>query len=95
MHPLSIGGYIIDTPGIKGFGIVDFEDVEVAGYFPEFFQLKHACKFHNCKHIDEPKCAIKEGLEQETIAPSRYFSYLQIMQGEEEHFRKDIYGQKK
>ena len=93
MHPLSFGGYIIDTPGIKGFGMVDFEDDEIAGYFPEFFELKQKCKFHNCKHIDEPKCVIKSGLEDDTIAPSRYFSYVQIMRGEEEHFRKDIYGQ--
>lgn len=94
MHPLSFGGYIIDTPGIKGFGMVDFEEEEIAGYFPEFFELKQECKFHNCKHIDEPKCAVKAGLENDTIAPSRYFSYVQIMRGEEEHFRQDIYGQK-
>mgnify|MGYP001325077136 CR=1 FL=1 len=91
MHPLSFGGYIIDTPGIKGFGMVDFEDVEIAGYFPEFFELKQNCKFHNCMHIDEPKCAIKAGLENDTVAPSRYFSYLQIIKGEEEHFRQDVY----
>lgn len=91
MHALSFGGYIIDTPGIKGFGMVDFEDVEIAGYFPEFFELKQHCKFHNCMHIDEPKCAVKAGLEEDTVAPSRYFSYLQIIKGEEEHFRQDIY----
>lgn len=95
MHPLSFGGYIIDTPGIKGFGIVDFEEDEISGYFPEFFELKQECKFHNCKHIDEPKCAVKKGLEEDRIAPSRYFSYVQIMRGEEEHFRQDIYSQKK
>lgn len=95
MHPLSFGGYIIDTPGIKGFGIVDFEEDEISGYFPEFFELKQECKFHNCKHIDEPKCAVKMGLEKDRIAPSRYFSYVQIMRGEEEHFRQDIYSQKK
>ncbi len=95
MHPLSFGGYIIDTPGIKGFGMVDFEEEEIAGYFPEFFELKQNCKFNNCKHIDEPKCAIKQGLEDDTIAPSRYFSYLQIIKGEEEHFRQDIYSTKK
>lgn len=95
MHPLSFGGYIIDTPGIKGFGIVDFEQDEIAGYFPEFFEIKQECKFHNCKHLDEPKCAIKAGLENDTIAPSRYFSYVQIMRGDEEHFRQDIYTQKK
>ena len=95
MYPLSFGGYIIDTPGIKGFGIVDFEEDEIAGFFPEFFKLKQQCKFYNCKHLDEPKCAVKAGLEDDTIAPSRYFSYVQIMRGEEEHFRQDIYTQKK
>lgn len=95
MHPLSFGGYIIDTPGIKGFGMVDFEDEEIAGYFPEFFELKQNCKFHNCMHIDEPKCAIKAGLEDDSVAPSRYFSYLQIIKGEEEHFRQDLYTTKK
>jgi ribosome biogenesis GTPase len=94
MHPLSFGGYIIDTPGIKGFGMVDFEDEEIAGCFPEFFELKQNCKFHNCMHIDEPKCAIKAGLEDDSIAPSRYFSYLQIIKGEEEHFRQDVYTTK-
>jgi ribosome biogenesis GTPase len=92
MHSLSFGGFIIDTPGIKGFGMVDFEKEEISGYFPEFFKLKQDCKFHNCMHIDEPKCAVKLGLEADRIAPSRYFSYLQIVKGEEEHFRQDIYG---
>jgi ribosome biogenesis GTPase len=92
MHSLSFGGFIIDTPGIKGFGMVDFEKEEISGYFPEFFKLKQDCKFHNCMHIDEPKCAVKLGLDEDFIAPSRYFSYLQIVKGEEEHFRQDIYG---
>lgn len=92
MHPLSFGGYIIDTPGIKGFGMVDFEEDEISGLFPEFFELKKDCKFHNCRHIDEPKCAVKAALKNGAIAPSRYFSYVQILKGEEEHFRQDIYG---
>ena len=56
--------YIIDTPGIKGFGVVDFEENEVGDYFREFFALKHLCKFNNCLHINEPKCAVKEALEK-------------------------------
>jgi ribosome biogenesis GTPase / thiamine phosphate phosphatase len=92
MHALSFGGDIIDTPGIKGFGMVDFELEEIGDYFPEFFAIKGKCKFHNCMHTNEPKCAIKEGLENDTIAPSRYYSYLQILKGEDEHFRPDIYG---
>lgn len=95
MHPLSFGGYIIDTPGVKGFGMVDFEEDEIANYFPEFFALKQDCKFHNCMHVNEPKCAVKAGIENDTVAPSRYYNYLQMLKGEEEHFRQDIYSLKK
>jgi len=91
MYSLSFGGYIIDTPGIKGFGIVNVEKEEIDGYFPEFYKLKQACKFNNCMHIEEPGCAIKSALKDHTIAPSRYSSYLQIVNGEEAYFRKDIY----
>ncbi|WP_196890906.1 ribosome small subunit-dependent GTPase A [Aureivirga marina] len=92
MHPLSFGGYIIDTPGIKGFGIVDFEKNELGNYFPEFFELKSECKFHNCLHVNEPKCAVKEALDRGEIAPTRYNSYLQMLEGDEENYRQDIYG---
>ena len=91
MFDLSIGAQIIDTPGIKGFGVVDIEKEELGNYFPEFFEAKINCKFNNCLHIEEPKCAVKEGLENGEIAWSRYKSYLQIMKGEEEHYRKDIF----
>lgn len=94
MFDLSFGGQIIDTPGIKGFGVVEINKEELGNYFPEFFKLKEYCKFNNCLHIEEPQCAIKEALEKEEIAWSRYKSYLQIMEGEEEHFRKDIYPEK-
>ena len=89
MFSLPFGGYLIDTPGIKGFGVVDFEPNEVTDYFPEFFALKGNCKFNNCLHINEPKCAIKEAVEDGEIAESRYKSYSQIIQGEEEHYRTD------
>jgi len=92
MYDLSFGAQIIDTPGIKGFGIVEVEKDELGGYFPEFFELKQHCKFNNCLHLEEPQCAVKEALENEEVAWSRYKSYLQIMEGEEEHFRKDIYN---
>ena len=92
MFKLSFGGFIIDTPGIKGFGVVDFEPEEITDYFPEFFRLKSNCKFSNCKHINEPKCAIKEAVENGEIAYSRYNSYLQIIEGDEEHYRTDIYS---
>lgn len=94
MFDLSFGGQIIDTPGIKGFGVVEIDKEELGDYFPEFFELKERCKFNNCMHLEEPQCAIKEALENEEIAWSRYKSYLQILAGEEEHFRKDIYTEK-
>jgi len=91
MFDLSFGAQIIDTPGIKGFGIVEVDKEELGGYFPEFFALKENCKFNNCLHLEEPHCAVKKALEQEEIAWSRYRSYLQMIEGEEEHYRKDIY----
>ncbi len=91
MFDLSFGGQIIDTPGIKGFGVVEIDKEELGDYFPEFFALKENCKFNNCLHLEEPQCAIKDALENEEIAWSRYKSYLQILEGEEEHFRKDLY----
>jgi len=94
MFDLSFGGKIIDTPGIKGFGVVEMEKEELGDYFPEFFELKKHCKFNNCMHLEEPHCAVKKALETEEIAWSRYRSYLQILEGEEDHFRKDIYDEK-
>jgi len=89
MFDLSFGAKIIDTPGIKGFGVVDMDKEEVGDYFPEFFKLKQHCKFNNCLHLKEPKCAVKLALENGDIAFSRYRSYLQILEGEDEHFRTD------
>ncbi|KJJ39977.1 ribosome small subunit-dependent GTPase A [Aequorivita vladivostokensis] len=94
MFDLSFGGQIIDTPGIKGFGVVEMDKEELGDYFPEFFERKENCKFNNCLHLEEPQCAVKEALENEEIAWSRYKSYLQILEGEEDHFRKDIYNEK-
>lgn len=87
MFDLDFDARIIDTPGIKGFGVVDIEKKELSDYFPEFFALKSECKFNNCLHIDEPQCAVKEALERDEIAWSRYKSYLQILKGEDEHYR--------
>lgn len=92
MYDLSFGAKIIDTPGIKGFGIVDMEKEEISGYFPEFFKLKDRCKFNNCLHKEEPKCAIKEALEKDEISWTRYNSYLKILEGDDEHYRTDIYN---
>ncbi|MBP0903090.1 ribosome small subunit-dependent GTPase A [Mariniflexile gromovii] len=89
MFDLSFGGKIIDTPGIKGFGVVDMDKEEIGDYFPEIFKLKRDCKFNNCLHIQEPKCAVKKALDNDEIAFSRYRSYLQIVEGEDEHYRTD------
>ena len=93
MYDLSFDARIIDIPGIKGFGIVDMEKEEISGYFPEFFKLKDQCKFNNCLHKDEPHCAIKKALEDDKISWSRYKSYLKILEGDEEHYRTDIYDE--
>lgn len=93
MYDLSFNAKIIDTPGIKGFGIVDMEKEEVSGYFPEFFKLKDQCKFNNCLHKEEPHCAIKAALEKDEIAWSRYNSYLKILEGDEENYRTDSYDE--
>ena len=85
MYDLSFDARIIDTPGIKGFGIVDMDKHEIGDYFPEFFALKSECKFNNCLHLDEPKCAVKEALENNEIAASRYRSYVQMLTGEEDN----------
>ncbi|QXP77723.1 MULTISPECIES: ribosome small subunit-dependent GTPase A [Winogradskyella] len=89
MFDLGFDAKIIDTPGIKGFGVVDMEKEEVGDYFPEFFALKQDCKFNNCIHLNEPKCAVKDALEADDVSYSRYRSYLQILEGEDEHYRTD------
>ncbi|MCL7765018.1 ribosome small subunit-dependent GTPase A [Polaribacter sp. Z014] len=95
MFDLSFDARIIDTPGIKGFGVVDIDKYELGDYFPEFFALKQNCKFNNCIHTKEPQCAVKEALEKEEVSWSRYKSYLQILSGDEdkEHFRTDVWNE--
>ena len=85
---------LIDTPGIKGFGLVEMEKEEVGNYFPEFLALKEHCKFNNCIHLKEPGCAVKEALENNELSWSRYDSYLQIIASEDDDYRPDIYHQK-
>lgn len=80
MHPLSGGGWLVDTPGIREFGIVDLQPEEVALYFPEFAERLSHCKFHNCVHLHEPGCAVLGGLQEGEIAISRYESYLSILE---------------
>lgn len=79
------GGYIIDTPGIRGFGTIDFKKEEVSHFFPEIFDISKDCRFNNCLHINEPGCAVREALENHFISESRYNSYLSILEDEEEN----------
>jgi ribosome biogenesis GTPase len=79
MHPLQSGGFIIDTPGIKAFGLVDLEKEHYAHYFPEMRDQLGKCKFHNCLHLEEPDCQVKESVQNGNIAESRYKTYLQLM----------------
>ena len=80
MHDLSFGGHIIDTPGIRGFGIIDMKPEEIDHYFPEIFTLKQDCKFNNCNHLNEPGCAVKKAVDNHTISVNRYNSYLQLLE---------------
>ncbi len=79
MFELPQGGYIIDTPGIKGFGTIDFDKAAVAHYFPEIFAASHNCRFNNCTHRNEPGCAVLEAIANHFISESRYASYLSII----------------
>ncbi len=89
MYNLSFGARIIDTPGIRGFGMVDMEPAEVTDYFPEFYKLKGYCKFNNCLHKEEPGCAVKEALDNDQVFWSRYKSYIQILEGDDSIYRLD------
>lgn len=93
MFDLRFGASIIDTPGIKGFGIVDLNKEDISGYFPEFFKLKDQCKFNNCLHKEEPNCAIKKALENDKISWTRYNSYLKILEGDDENYRVDSFDE--
>ena len=87
MYPLAEGGYIIDTPGIKGFGLIDIDDAELAHYFPEMMRYLPDCRFYNCSHTHEPGCAVVEAVKSGEIAYPRYESYLKIMD-EDDKYRK-------
>lgn len=93
MFPLPFGGYLVDTPGIKGFGMVDMEAEHIPDYFPEMHELLPDCRFNNCRHLNEPGCAVKAALEKGYIAAFRYNSYLSMLEDLEnqEKFRKHKY----
>ena len=89
MYDLNFGARIIDSPGIKGFGLIDIEKSELGGYFSEFILLKDDCKFNNCLHENEPNCAVKEAVVNGVISESRYKSYLSLLINEDKSFRTD------
>ena len=84
MIELPEGGYIIDTPGIKGFGTCDIEPEELTSYFKEIFHYSKDCRFNNCTHTHEPGCAVLKAVEEHYIAQSRYLSYLNMLEDKEE-----------
>lgn len=85
MYPLAEGGAVIDTPGIKGFGLLDIDDAELWHYFPEMMRVAPGCRFYNCTHTHEPGCAVVEAVETGEIAWSRYESYLKILDDDEKY----------
>ena len=85
MYPLAEGGAVIDTPGIKGFGLLDIDDAELWHYFPEMMRVAPGCRFYNCTHTHEPGCAVVEAVKAGEIAWSRYESYLKILDDDEKY----------
>jgi len=85
MFELSFGGYIIDTPGIKGYGMLDMEKWEIGHYFPEIFKRLENCQYYNCTHTHEPGCAVKKAVIENEIAESRYYSYLGLLEADEKY----------
>lgn len=91
MMPLLGGGWIIDTPGIKGFGSFDMEPEEIGSYFKEIFKFSKDCRFNNCTHTHEPGCAVRQAVEDHYIAESRYRSYLSMLQDKDENKYREAY----
>ena len=91
MLELPDGGYLIDTPGIKGFGTFDMEPEELTGYFKEIFKFSEGCKFNNCTHTHEPGCAVLAAVENHYIAESRYWSYLNMLEDKDENKYREAY----
>ncbi|MEG2758735.1 MAG: ribosome small subunit-dependent GTPase A, partial [Rikenellaceae bacterium] len=75
--------YLIDTPGVKGFGLIDVEKEEIARYFPDLFKVSRGCRFNNCTHTHEPGCAVVEAVKEDVISLERYESYLKILEDDE------------
>jgi len=87
MHRMPFGGFVIDTPGIRGFGVVDMERNEIYHFFPEIFRASKECKYNKCLHLDEPECAVKKAVAADEIDPLRYRSYQNIMETDDRKYR--------
>jgi len=87
MHPLPGGGFVIDTPGIRGFGVIDFDRSEIYHFFPEIFRLSSGCRFYNCLHMKEPGCAVRKAVAGNEIEPWRYKSYVSMMMEDNDKYR--------
>lgn len=87
MHMMPFGGYVIDTPGIRGFGIIDMDRNEIYHFFPEIFRKSKECRFYNCLHLEEPGCAVRDAADAGIINPMRYRSYLKILEDENPKYR--------
>ncbi|MDR0541454.1 MAG: ribosome small subunit-dependent GTPase A [Dysgonamonadaceae bacterium] len=91
MIELPGGGYIIDTPGIKGFGMFDMDEMEISHYFPEIFRFSQKCKFNNCTHRREPGCSVRQAVEESQISESRYRSYLNMLEDKNENKYREAF----
>ena len=87
MIELNNGGYVIDTPGIRGFGLTMIEKEELRHFFREIFKTSKLCQFHNCSHLHEPGCAVKKAVDDNEISFSRYNSYISIMLNKDDKYR--------
>ena len=85
LYKLNFGGYIIDTPGIKAFGMLEMETWEISHYFPEIFKISSKCQYNNCSHTHEPGCAVKTAVEQNEIAQTRFISYLGLLESDDKY----------
>jgi ribosome biogenesis GTPase len=91
MIELPEGGYVIDTPGIKGFGLFDMDEMEISHYFPEIFRFSTNCKFNNCTHRREPGCAVRQAVEEQFISESRYQSYINMLEDKHENKYREAF----
>ena len=87
MHPMPFGGFVIDSPGIRGFGVIDMARNEIYHFFPEIFRISKECRFYNCLHLDEPGCAVRAAVEEGTIDSLRYRSYINILEDNNRKYR--------